>query len=349
MRTISLALFLALIAGCTSDVQGVTDDLGGVGGGGGNDSGGGGGDGGGGGGGDLATGNHPDLANPPLGDLGTTPVGGFTMVVTIVLENQDYKEVVGSPNAPYLNSLINNYALATNYKDSLVHPSMPNYLYMISGSVQGQSSDIQASQLTPFTGDNLGNQLQQAHIPWGSYQESMVTACKLSDSGNFGTKHDPFLYFANIQNGPNGLCAKTNVDYSQFAAALAAGATQFMWITPDLIDDGHGGPVPIPFIDDPAKDLTTADTWCKTEVQKIIDSPIFKAGGVIFLTWDEAEARNGDDPDQIPMIIISPKLTKKTSAAAYSHASYLATVEDIFGLPRLGAAVGAPSMMEFFK
>ena len=84
-------------------------------------------------------------------------------------------------------------------------------------------------------------------------------------------------------------------------------------------------------------------------MQKIIDSPIFKAGGVIFLTWDEAEGRNGDDPDQIPMIIISPKLTKKTSAAAYTHASYLATMEDIFGLPRLGAAVGASSMMEFFK
>ena len=38
------------------------------------------------------------------------------------------------------------------------------------------------------------------------------------------------------------------------------------------------------------------------EVPKILASDGFKASGVLFITWDEAEGRNGNDPDQIPMI-----------------------------------------------
>jgi hypothetical protein len=227
---------------------------------------------------------------------------------------------------------------------------------MISGSVQGLSKDVTANQIAAFKGDNLGNQLEQAMIPWRSYQESMDSPCQLSDSqlglGPYATKHDPFLYFDNIQNGPNMLCANTNVAYTQFAADLAAGTYKYMWITPNLVNDGHGGPLGWATS---SASLKASDDWCKTEVQKIIDSPLFKAGGVIFLTWDEAEGRTrpgqseADSKDQIPMIIISPKLTKRTSANPYSHASYLGTVEDIFNLPRLGKAVSQPSMMEFFQ
>jgi hypothetical protein len=72
---------------------------------------------------------------------------------------------------------------------------------------------------------------------------------------------------------------------------------------------------------------------------------------VIFLTWDEAEGRNGDSKDQIPMIVISPRIVSKgfKSSKPYSHKSYLATVEDILGLPRLATVAGEPNMMEFFK
>src|SRR5690349_615872 len=61
------------------------------------------------------------------------PVSGAKPTIfTIVLENHDYAEIVGSSNAPYINSLIAKGGLATNYKDTN-HPSLPNYLHMISG------------------------------------------------------------------------------------------------------------------------------------------------------------------------------------------------------------------------
>ena len=50
------------------------------------------------------------------------------------------------------------------------------------------------------------------------------------------------------------------------------------------------------------------------------------------------------------MIVISPRLKSAGMKVGtpLSHASYLATIEDLYGLPRLGAAAGAPTLMEFF-
>src|SRR5665647_1392048 len=66
---------------------------------------------------------------------GDAPIASARTVFTIVLENHDYNEIVGSANAPYINSLIAQGALATNYDDT-IHPSLGNYLYMISGANQ---------------------------------------------------------------------------------------------------------------------------------------------------------------------------------------------------------------------
>jgi phospholipase C len=268
-----------------------------------------------------------------------------TTVFTVLFENHDYAEVVGSSNAPYFNSLISKYGLATNYMDSGVHPSLPNYLDLISGDTQGISADMDPT-VSPFpkNAQHLGSQLQTKGLGWRSYQESMTTPCKLSASGNYAPKHNPFLYFTDIQ-GNASLCASTNVDYSQFAADLAAGTNRYFFITPNLLDDGHNP------TSAPVTGLKASDAWAQTEIGKILASPAYKNGGVIFITWDEAEGRNGDSKDQIPMIVVSELIKSPgfKSAKAYSHKSYLATVEDILGLPRLAGVASEPNMMEFFQ
>jgi len=271
----------------------------------------------------------------------------FTTVFTIVMSNHDYNEIVGSANAPYINSLIASYGLATNYLDA-GHPALPNYLYLVSGGNQNPGGGDLPPTTSPFpsSANNLGNQFQLASIAWRSYQESMGGAgCKLTASGNYNPVHDPFLYFSDIQLGGGGLCVITNRDYSEFATDLAGGTYRYMWISPDLLHSGHD-----PF-NNPVLALQQSDAWLATEIPKILASATYQAGGVIFLTWDQAEGRNGNSPDKVPMIIISPKIKSAgfTSNQPYGHANYLATVEDIFGLPRLGAAVGANNMMEFFN
>ncbi len=54
----------------------------------------------------------------------------------IVLENKGYERIVGSPDAPFLNSLIGRGGLADAYH-GVGRPSQPNYLALFSGSTQG--------------------------------------------------------------------------------------------------------------------------------------------------------------------------------------------------------------------
>jgi hypothetical protein len=283
-----------------------------------------------------------DAADNPDAQADAAVSNAKPTIFTIVLENHDYAEIVGSSNAPYINSLIAMGGLATNYKDT-GHPSLPNYLNMISGDNQYWGITDWAPNLWPFpkSAPNLGTQLEGSSIPWRSYQESMGTPCNLNAVGLFAPKHDGFLYFEDMQGA--SVCADRNVDYSSFAADLASNNYRYMWITPNLDDDGHNQT-------DPVVGMQATDTWMSHEVPKILASAAYQAGGVLFITWDEAEGRNNDDKDQIPMIILSPRIKQAgmTSATAYTHSSYLATVEDLLSLPRLEKVQSTPSMMMEF-
>lgn len=297
--------------------------------------------------GDTATAATSSATTGSGGSGGAGGSAGFGTIFTIVLENHDYKEIVGSPNAPYTNSLIASYGLATNYKDSGMHPSLPNYLYMITGAKQYPGIfDVLPNLfgVFPKDADNLGRQLEVAGVNWRSYQESMGEACGLDNNGDYAPKHNPFVYFKSLQLDST-LCASRDVDYSHFAADLAAGTYQYMWITPNLLSDGHDP------TSDPVQGLKQSDAWLGKEVPKILASDAYKKNGVLFITWDEAEGRNGNSKDQVPMIVISPKLKSPGMkvGVALSHASYLATIEDIYGLSRLGAAQNATSLLEFFN
>jgi phospholipase C len=228
-----------------------------------------------------------------------------------------------------------------------VHPSLPNYLVLISGDSQSPViTDVEPTKPPfPVHAANLGTQLEAANISWCSYQESMGAPGKLVASGNYNPKHNPFLYFDDIQNGSNGFCAAHNVDFAQFASDLAGGRYRFMWISPDMRNSGHDP------INDPVASLKTADAWARAIVPQILQSPSFKSNGILFITWDQAEGRNGASQTQVPMIIVSPKIKSPgfRSSTKYDHKSYLATVEDLLRLPRLPTVAKEPSMLEFLK
>jgi hypothetical protein len=295
--------------------------------------------------GNMVSGDDDDGVKPDAAKSIDAPVAaGMPTIFTIVLENKNDESIIGSANAPYLNQLIAMGGLATNYKDT-AHPSLPNYLNMVSGDNQYPGViDIGPTQWPYFPADkpNLGTQLVAANIKWRSYQESMAMPCQMTDGGRYATKHDPFIYFKDQATGANGLCAATNVNYSMFEQDLQSNDYRYMWITPNLDNDGHDPTT------DPVVGLRNADTWMSHEVPKILASDGFKAGGILFITWDEDE---GGNDEKIPMIILSPRLvsTGMTSANAYTHSSYLATIEDLLKLPRLATVTNTPSMMEFFK
>ena len=66
----------------------------------------------------------------------TRSVPRFAHIVVVVMENHGYSDVIGNPQAPFLNSLAQQ-GLSLTQSYAVTHPSEPNYLALFSGSTRG--------------------------------------------------------------------------------------------------------------------------------------------------------------------------------------------------------------------
>lgn len=237
-------------------------------------------------------------------------------VFVIVMENRSYAEAMAQP---YTASLASQFAVATNYY-AVSHPSLPNYLALTSGSTWGISDDGYHS----LAEGGIGHQLTQQGIPWRAYMESMTAGCQDSPSP-YAVKHNPFAYYG-------GACPPNVVPLTHLDADLSGSTPRFVWITPNLCNDGHDCSSQV------------ADAFLRGLVPKILASEAWRSGGVLFLTWDESDG--GDN--RVPLIVASPDLTVHSTSNRHDHYSLLATAEDRLGVPRLGAAQQADPLNELF-
>jgi hypothetical protein len=145
----------------------------------------------------------------------------------------------------------------------------------------------------------------------------------------------------------------------------ASTTPNFSFITPNLCDDGHDYPCTNTTGAGQGGGSSVADInkWLETWVPIIEASPAYQQNGLIEITFDEAEqptldttaccgetpgpaASNGDNGESGPgggkvgAVLISPFITPGTviTKKDYNHYSSLASIEDLFGLPRLGEA-----------
>lgn len=264
-------------------------------------------------------------------------------VFTIVFENHGAGAVLDGTN-PYITKLAERYATGDAYLAN-VHPSLPNYLMMTSGSAQGVGDDAEPAK-HPLAGtDNLGAQLDAANVPWRAYMEDMGEPCKMVNDGEYAVRHNPFVYYTSLTKD-KASCEEHIVDMADnLDADLADNEYKFMWITPNLCNDMHDCPP------------STSDEWLSRIIPKIMDSPGYRAGGAIFLLWDEGSTDASyvasyvfKVPQNVPFILVSEHLVSKgfQSNTTYGHDSYLATMEDLFGMPRLPTTVDSTPMADFF-
>ena len=141
------------------------------------------------------------------------------------------------------------------------------------------------------------------------------------------------------------------------------------FITPNVCNDGH---------DAPCKDgrpggLKSADAFLPKWVPKILASPAYKAGGMLVVTFDEAEL--GGDARRLDRVLPHAEVAERaeagtersgrrpgrcarssrrntkpntTNAKPYNHYALLCSMENMFGLTHLGFA-GAPGLACFGK
>jgi len=251
---------------------------------------------------------------PSAGPTASAAAKPQPYVFVIVMENTGLARALRS--AP-IASLASRYSVTTGYQ-AVARPSLPNYLAMTSGDTWGVTDDGYHS--LPATG--IGTQLTAAGIPWRAYMEGMTSGCMRSPYP-YALKHNPFAYYG-------GECPENVVSLDALDADLAGVTPNFVFITPGLCNDGHDC------------SINHAGGWLEGLVSKIVASHAWTEGGVLFITWDEGD---GGDANLVPLIIAAPALTTREINGAYDHYSLLATIEDLFALPRLGAAGNARSLM----
>ena len=203
-------------------------------------------------------------------------------VFVIVLENHNSFTSFGSngildnPQAPQITALAKKYNVASNY-NGVWHPSLPNYLAMITGNFIG--TDVIGTGHTYPAGSTVGvsdddspsvaidygppanpsfhrwrvqlpsvaGQLVKAGKDWRAYlqnfPESGTSIANWPGDNNtaklYAVKHNPFPYVAEIQADPTQFAKQVPID--QLFGDLGSGKVPaFSYIVPDQCRDMHG-------------------------------------------------------------------------------------------------------------
>ena len=261
--------------------------------------------------------------------------GGIQHIVVIVLENKAASQILGASEAGYFNQLAAEYALAANYQ-AIMHPSLPNYLALTSGTNAGITSDCKPKSCTADV-RSIADEMTQSGRTWKMYAESMPAPCVAHDSGSYAVKHNPFLYYPSV-TGDKASCADHVVPFDRLDQDLqsAAGLPNYAFISPNMCHDTHNCPI------------GTGDDWLSREVPRILASPAFTTqNSLLVVTWDEGS----DHDNRVATVFAGPAARRGfTSHAAYSHYSLLHTIEDVWGLaPLTGNVSSAPLMRELLS
>jgi hypothetical protein len=262
-------------------------------------------------------------ASAPAASPGGVPA--YRHVYLIVMENQEYGAIVGSPAAPYLNGLIAGGGLVTAM-DAETHPSQGNYVALTSGGLQDVISDGAYDLDVP----NLFDQVEAGGRTWHVYAQGYAGACSTADfgtsvidgpgaAGEYARKHNPAISYLSIRRNP-GRCSRIT-GLSGFDPAGA----DLELIVPNQVNDMH------------SSSIAAGDGFLAAFVPAITGSPAF-AGSVLLITWDEGTSNEGGG-GHIATIIVGPEIAAGSRfAPATTHYSILRTIEDAWGLPRLGEA-----------
>lgn len=251
-------------------------------------------------------------------------VPNLSHAVVIVFENKEYDDVVGSASAPTFRALTRRYALLTDYR-AVAHPSLPNYLALVSGSTHGITSDCTDCVVDA---QNLADTLARAGKSWKTYAEGLPSPGFLGPSaGRYAKKHDPFLYFNDVIDNDDRL--RDVVPLTAFRADVRANRLpDFSLVVPDLCHDMHDCPV------------ATGDHWLAGFLRPLLRSPVL-ARSAVFVVFDEGTRTVGGGGHVPALVLGSTVRPNARTTQPLNHYSLLRTIEDSWHLSLLGRSAAA--------
>jgi hypothetical protein len=314
-------------------------------------------------------------------------------VFVILLENENADSTFG-PNseAPYLAKTLPSRGQLLPEYYAVTHESLGNYIALVSGQGSNIATQSDCQTFTDFQPGTMGadgqaigqgcvypssvgtvaNQLASRGLSWKGYMEDMNTPCRHPAIGapddtqrarigdQYAARHNPFVYFHSIIDTP--ACAQNDVPLERLPDDLRKASTTptYSFITPNLCNDAHDEPC----VDGKPGGLKSADVFLRVWVPRILRSPAYRSGGMLVVSFDEAEAE-GSDGDassccgqaqfpntpnnggpvpgrgggRIGAVVVSPFVRAgSVNKTPYNHFSFLRSVEDLYGLGHLGYA-----------
>ena len=250
------------------------------------------------------------------------PVPALDHVVVVVFENKETSSVLGSSRAaPTFNGYARRYATLTRYF-GVTHPSLPNYLALVSGSTHGITTDCTTCTVAA---SSLADTLEAAGKTWKTYAEGLPSPGFLGGLyQRYAKKHNPFAYFRDIAGNAN---RRANiVPLARLATDLRAGGLpDFSLVVPDLCHSMHDCSVAV------------GDAWLRRTVAPLLRLP----RTAILVLFDEGSTalRGGG---HTPALVVGTAVRPGSAFTGITnHYGALRTIEQAFGLPALGRSAGA--------
>src|SRR5664279_4935157 len=230
-------------------------------------------------------------------------------IIFVWLENKDFDNIIGNPDAPFINSLVTKGTLFTN-SHANTHPSYPNYLDFFAGDDNGVKDDacIDHSILnTP----NLYTILKTAGKTFAWYSEDLPkTGSKVCEFEDYVAKHNPTSIFSNVPGNINKRFKDFPADYNLLENAVN--------ISPNNVDDMHSASV------------KQGDKWVKKHLASLADW-CSTHNSIFIIYFDES----GTNPDnRIPVIAVGQQVKANYQQnELYDHFSSAKTVCSMFAAP----------------
>jgi hypothetical protein len=208
--------------------------------------------------------------------------------------------------------------------------------------------------------EGLGGPPACAHPASGAVDPSASQPSAQTAAPSFQTWRNPFVYFQSVVSSP--ACAADDVGMSALKGDLASEkrTASFSYIAPGPCDDGS----PTPCAPGKASGMVAADRFLSKIVPEILASKAYKQDGLLAITVDQAPS-SGEFADsssccgqphfpnlpaptgaaalspqgggQVGLLLLSPFIKGSGLVQeTYNHFSLLATIEQAFGLSRLG-------------
>jgi hypothetical protein len=257
-----------------------------------------------------ATGGGTASASPSGSPAAGVPRPQHTVVV--VMENHSYSDIIGSPQARFINELARQGALFTaSY--GVTHPSEPNYLALFSGSTHGVGSD---QCPTAISAPNLASDLIAFHLTFTGYAEGLpAPGSAVCDQGDYARKHAPWTDFANVPRS-------AGQPFSRFPSGDYARLPTVSFVVPNLCNDMHDCSV------------ATGDRWLRAHIAGYARWAMTH-DSLLILTWDEDD---GSQSNRIVTIFAGQQVLPGRYGKPVDHYNVLRTIEQAYGIPPTGQA-----------